>query len=162
MNKKALVFAVMAVGLSAGASAFAQDNDYRQDRNDRYERSDRDGRQARDGREGRDERRYYNDRRDHHGDGRDGRRDSYGRNDYRPHYSHHYSHDNGYYSGPRHNFRRGGYVSREYRGSRYVVNDWHRYRLSAPPRGMHWVQAGNDYLLVAIATGVIAQVLINN
>ena len=158
MNKKALVFAIMAVSLSAGASAFAQDNGYRQDRNDRYERSDHDGRQARDGRDGRDERRYDNDRRDHRGDGRDGRWDNHGRNDYRPSYSRNHGYDNA----PQHNFRRGGYVSHDYRGSRYVVSDWHRYRLSAPPRGMQWVQADNDYLLVALATGLIAQVVSHN
>lgn len=160
MNKKALVIAIMAVGLSAGASAFAQDNNYRQDRGDRTERSDRDGRHAGAGRDGRDERRYDHDRRDYRGDGRDGRWD--GRYDHRPNYGHGYSHNNRYYNAPRHHYRRGGYVSHEYRGgSRYVVNDWRRYRLSAPPRGYHWVQANNDYLLVAIATGLIAQVLLH-
>ena len=29
------------------------------------------------------------------------------------------------------------------------------YPLRPPPRGHHWVRADNDYLLVAIATGVI-------
>jgi Ni/Co efflux regulator RcnB len=29
------------------------------------------------------------------------------------------------------------------------------------PRGYHWVQAG-DYVLVAIATGIIVQLLLNN
>jgi Ni/Co efflux regulator RcnB len=43
-----------------------------------------------------------------------------------------------------------------------VVEDWPRHRLSAPPAGYHWVQTGSDYLLVAIATGVIAQLLLNN
>lgn len=158
MNKKALVFAIMAVSLSAGASAFAQDHSYRQDRNDRYEHSERDGRQAHDGRDGRDERRYDNDQRDHRSDGRDGRWDNHGRNDYRPTYSA----NHGYYNAPQHNFRRGGYVSNDYRASRYVVSDWRRYRLSAPPRGMQWVQGGNDYLLVALATGLIAQVVAHN
>lgn len=155
MNKKALVFAIMAVGLSAGTSAFAQDNSYRHDRNDRYERSDRDARQAHDGRDGRDEHRYDSDRRDQRGDGS---WDNHGRNDYRPSYSA----NTGYYNAPQHNFYRGGYVSNDYRGSRYVVNDWQRYRLSAPPRGMQWVQANNDYLLVALATGLIAQVVSQN
>jgi len=48
------------------------------------------------------------------------------------------------------------------RSHRYVVEDWPRHRLSAPPAGYHWVQTGSDYLLVAIATGVIAQLLLNN
>ncbi len=33
---------------------------------------------------------------------------------------------------------------------------------SAHPRGYHWVQYGSDYLLVAIATGVIAQLILGN
>jgi Ni/Co efflux regulator RcnB len=156
MNKKALVFAIMAVSLSAGTSAFAQDNSYRHDRNDRYERSDRDGRQ---GHDGRDERRNDSDRGDHRGDGRDGRWDNHGRNDYRPTYST----NHGYYNAPQHNYYRGGYVSNDYyRSSRYVVSDWRRYRLSAPPRGMQWVQVDNNYLLVALATGLIAQVVSQN
>jgi Ni/Co efflux regulator RcnB len=50
----------------------------------------------------------------------------------------------------------------EYRGYRYVVEDWRGHQLTAPPRGYHWVQAGRDYVLVAIATGVILQLLLNN
>lgn len=34
--------------------------------------------------------------------------------------------------------------------------------VQAPPRGYHWAQSGGDYLLVAIATGVILQLLLNN
>jgi hypothetical protein len=36
------------------------------------------------------------------------------------------------------------------------------HHLSAPPRGYHWVQMGGDYVLVAIATGVILQLLLNH
>ena len=53
-------------------------------------------------------------------------------------------------------------ISQPLRSHRYVVEDWPRHRLSAPPAGYHWVQTGSDYLLVAIATGVIAQLLLNN
>ncbi|MES1163856.1 MAG: RcnB family protein, partial [Rhizobacter sp.] len=28
-------------------------------------------------------------------------------------------------------------------------------------RGYHWVQTGGDYVLVAIATGIIASILLN-
>lgn len=48
-----------------------------------------------------------------------------------------------------------------YRTRHYVVNDWRGHRLSAPPRGHYWVQNGADYLLVAIATGVIAQIIMS-
>jgi Ni/Co efflux regulator RcnB len=64
-------------------------------------------------------------------------------------------------AGPDHRFRRGGYLPPEYRGRAYVVNDWRARRLSAPPRGYHWVRDGSDFVLVAIATGLIAQVLLN-
>ena len=48
-----------------------------------------------------------------------------------------------------------------YRTHHYVVNDWRAHRLSPPPRGYHWVQYGADYMLVAIATGVIAQLILS-
>lgn len=164
MNKKAIVFAVAAV-LTSGA-AFAQSYDYRSDRNDgnrgsRYEQQDRhhDGRWNRvdrdhDGRWERSERRanqsrsydqrYRHDRydRNEHRSARD-----YGRNNY----------GHSYYQ-----MRRGERLSHQYQDRRYVVSDWRAHRLHQPQYGHHWVQAGNDYALVAIATGIIAQVLLNH
>ena len=46
-----------------------------------------------------------------------------------------------------------------YQSSRYVVNDYHSYRLQAPPRGHHWVRVDNDVVLTAVTTGVIAAVV---
>ena len=43
-----------------------------------------------------------------------------------------------------------------------VVDDWRGHHLSPPPRGYHWVQTGGDYVLVAIATGVIMQILLSH
>jgi Ni/Co efflux regulator RcnB len=63
---------------------------------------------------------------------------------------------------PDHNFRRGDRLPPDMRHRQYVVDDWRGHHLSAPPRGYHWVQSGSDYLLVAIATGVILQLLLNN
>jgi Ni/Co efflux regulator RcnB len=57
-------------------------------------------------------------------------------------------------------WRRGGRLPPEARGRQYVVEDWRGHHLSAPPRGYHWVQNGGDYLLVAITTGVILQLLL--
>jgi Ni/Co efflux regulator RcnB len=65
-------------------------------------------------------------------------------------------------AGPDHNFRKGGRLPREYRNNTYVVNDWRGHHLSAPPRGYHWVQTGGDYVLIAITTGIIAQILLGN
>jgi Ni/Co efflux regulator RcnB len=64
-------------------------------------------------------------------------------------------------AGPDHAFYRGGRLPPEYRSRQYVVDDWRGHRLSAPPRGYHWVQTGGDYVLAAIATGVIASILLN-
>ena len=65
-------------------------------------------------------------------------------------------------AGPNHGFHRGDRLPAEYRHRHYVVDDWRGHHLNAPPRGYHWVQVGSDYVLVAIATGVILQLLLNN
>jgi Ni/Co efflux regulator RcnB len=95
-----------------------------------------------------DERRDYrhDDRRDdRHFDQRDGRW-----NDRRPDYN---------ARGPE--FHRGGYVPREYRDHRYVVN-YRTYNLYRPPAGHEWVQVGADYVLIAIASGLIANIILNH
>ena len=63
------------------------------------------------------------------------------------------------YAHPRAEWRRGGYVPREYRGGNYVVNDWRSHRLQQPPRGYQWVGVGGDFVLAAIATGLIGQII---
>lgn len=65
-------------------------------------------------------------------------------------------------AGPDHNWVKGGRVPQQYRGYQYVVNDWRGHGLKQPPRGHQWVQYGSDYLLVAIASGVIAQLILGN
>lgn len=60
---------------------------------------------------------------------------------------------------PHAEWRRGGRVPPEYRGRNYVVNDYRAYRLQPPPRGYQWVGVGGDYVLAAIATGLIAQII---
>lgn len=50
--------------------------------------------------------------------------------------------------------------------ARYARNyrqiDWRTYRgLKAPPRGYHYVQSGNDAVLVALGTGIIAAIFAN-
>jgi Ni/Co efflux regulator RcnB len=60
-------------------------------------------------------------------------------------------------------YRRGDYLPHQLRQRQYYVNDWRAHRLYAPPQGYHWVQADNsgDFLLVAIATGLIANLLLS-
>lgn len=67
--------------------------------------------------------------------------------------------DRGRGVGPRHDWYRGGYVAAPYRGYSYVVGDWRNHRLYAPPRGYQWIQYGGDYLLIAIGTGLIANIV---
>lgn len=57
------------------------------------------------------------------------------------------------YAPPAYAWRRGAYLPPTYRG--YYISDYHRYGLRAPPRGYRWHRVGNDYLLAAIATGLI-------
>ncbi len=41
----------------------------------------------------------------------------------------------------------------------YVVNDYGRYGLRAPPRGYQYVRSGNDVVLAAVAGGLITAVI---
>jgi Ni/Co efflux regulator RcnB len=76
-----------------------------------------------------------------HGDRRQDHHRDYRRYGYRPVYPH-YRHAR---------WERG----HRYNGPIYVVRDYGYYRLRPPPRGYRWVRADNDFLLVAISTGII-------
>ena len=66
------------------------------------------------------------------------------------------------YEQPRHRFHRGGYLPHEYRHRGYYVNDWQAYPgLYAPAYGQQWVNVDGEFLLVALATGLIANALLN-
>jgi Ni/Co efflux regulator RcnB len=56
--------------------------------------------------------------------------------------------------------KRGEQLPPRYRTHHYVVENWKAHRLTDPPPGHQWVQAGSDYALVAIATGVVQDVLV--
>ncbi|MHC9085591.1 RcnB family protein [Luteimonas sp. RIT-PG2_3] len=63
------------------------------------------------------------------------------------------------YAAPPPRWARGGYVHRGHRPV-YVVNDYNHYGLRHPPRGYRWMRDDvGDYLLVAIATGIIADII---
>jgi Ni/Co efflux regulator RcnB len=67
-----------------------------------------------------------------------------------------------YYYGARGpEFRRGSHIPREYWSRQYYVNDWRGHRLYAPPYGYQWVQVGSDYVLIALATGLIANLILS-
>ena len=41
-----------------------------------------------------------------------------------------------------------------------VVRDYHRYGLRNPGHGQQWVRVGNDYLLISIFSGIIANLIV--
>jgi Ni/Co efflux regulator RcnB len=157
MKSRSLISAILATTMGMSAlPAFAQQEhrheksrgeivqQQRQDnraerREDIYERRD-------DRRDDRYERR--SDRRDDRYDRRDARRDF--RQDQRRYY----------YNARGPEFRRGAYLPREYRHRQYVVVNHRAHRLAPPPGGQQWVQVGGDYVLVAIATGIIASIIL--
>ncbi len=70
------------------------------------------------------------------------------------------SHDRGQHGGW---YKRGGRMPAQYRDTRYVVSDWRADHLREPPRGYHWVRGDNNqFLLVAITSGVIANILLSH
>ena len=66
-----------------------------------------------------------------------------------------------YYNARGPEFVRGRVLPHDLRTPQYVVVDYRQHRLTAPPRGKQWVQVGADYVLVAVATGIIANIVLN-
>ncbi len=139
MEKKHLIIsALTAALLSASAASFAQDRYHGdRDRGDRYSQRDHD---------------RNDNRRDGYRAEGGGRAGSEGWGEERRYDG----------AGPDHSFRRGGRLPERYRNHQYVVNNYRQHNLRPPPRGYHWVQTGSDYVLAAIATGVIADLIINH
>ncbi len=140
---RSLAVAAAALALCMAGSSFAQDRGYdgRPDRNDRYAQPDRRG-------DPRDD--AYRERQDYRR-----QRDFRERQDYREGRQF----DRRGYVQPHEQWHRGDRVPPEYRGRNYVVDDWRLHRLRPPPRGYQWIGVGGDYVLVGIATGVIAQII---
>ena len=152
MKIKAVACAIMALSLTLGSSAFAQASNFetQQDAN-RKAGAQRSGQVQRNAPAQRNV--------------QQSRPNNQARQPNRPQYqgnANNYAHQGERGAGPDHQFYRGGRLPPQYRNNQYVVNDWRGHHLSAPPRGYHWVQTGSDYVLVAIATGVILQLLLNN
>lgn len=151
MNNKVLISAVTAAVLALGSiGAIAQPRNEQQ----RHAQDDHRSPQKVD-------KHYRNDARDRNGhDRRDwDRHDHRDRSaDRRGPPSHRHAGERG--AGPRRDFYRGERLPPQYRTRHYVVNNWRAHRLSAPPRGYYWVQTGADYVLVGIATGIIAQIIL--
>ncbi|MDI3381748.1 RcnB family protein [Xenophilus aerolatus] len=60
---------------------------------------------------------------------------------------------------PHAQWHRGGYVPASYRAPQYVVTDWRARHLQAPPSGYQWMQINGDFVLGAIAGGLIAAIV---
>ncbi|HEU0152256.1 MAG TPA: RcnB family protein [Arenimonas sp.] len=148
----------------------ARRSDRRDDRRDwRDDRRDdrRDWRADRrdDRRDWRDDRR--DDRRDWRHDRRDDRRDYYVRHDdrrwngyrWQPQYRYRapvrYVYPRGYAP---YQWRVGHRLPRHYYERNYYV-DYRAYQLPPPPYGYHWIRVDHDVVLVALATGLIRDVL---
>ncbi|PFH04535.1 Ni/Co efflux regulator RcnB [Collimonas sp. PA-H2] len=172
MKTKTVVSAIMAMSLLTGGLAFGQERDRPAQRYDQQQRNDDQQRyddQQRNDQGRQPDRRDYNDQRRQpdRGNYNDQRRqpDRGNYNDQRRQpdrrdYGEQRRDERG--AGPDHAFYRGQRLPPEYRGRQYVVDDWRAHHLNAPPRGYHWVQTGGDYVLVAISTGIILQMLLGN
>lgn len=134
MKSKALVCAITLASLGFSSLSFAEGYD-RRGRDAGPQRLEQRSHTYRDGHD-------FNAR---HADRRDARHEQYDR-----HADIH---------GPR--FHRGDRIPTAYRHRRHAVNNWHAQHLHAPAQGQQWVQVGTDYALIAIATGVIAQLVLN-
>lgn len=142
VNRLLIALALATTGSFALAAPSHGDHDRHGQNHDRHGH-DRGHDRHHDNRRAYDHRRH--DRRGHDGWRHDDRR---------------YGYDRGYHHAGRRYYSRHGHWERGHRyyGPTYVVRDYGYYRLRPPPRGYHWVRANNDYLLVAIATGVILDI----
>jgi Ni/Co efflux regulator RcnB len=62
----------------------------------------------------------------------------------------------GYYG---HRWHRGEWLPPVYRTRYYYVPDYYRYRVYAPPPGCRWVHHDGDLVLMALATGLVLDVV---
>lgn len=56
----------------------------------------------------------------------------------------------------------GGKVPQRYRDDSHWVQDWHDHDLPEPPRGHRWLNIDGDYVLAAVATGVITSIILGH
>lgn len=184
MKASAIVCSILAGTLGVSSLALAQDGRRGdRDRGDRAEQRQDRGERREHRLERRDDRRdARQDRREWRAERRDDRRD-----DRREDRAYRQGYNAGYHTQPSYNhsqpryvynqpsyvysqpgyrshaprFQRGAYLPHEYRNRGHYVNDWRSHRgLYAPPYGHQWVQVDNDFLLVALATGLIANLLV--
>lgn len=47
----------------------------------------------------------------------------------------------------------------KYSGQGSILSNYSRYNLKAPPKGHRWVRDGDDFVLIATSTGIIASIV---
>ncbi|MDE1893710.1 MAG: RcnB family protein [Xanthomonadaceae bacterium] len=156
----------VAVAQPVGQDYRGQDNGYQDGQQDGRHDHRNDRRDERRDERNDDERGHWNGHGNDHGNGHgNGRWNGHG-NGHAYAYGHDRDHGrHGMYERGRDEgwYRRGGYMPVEYRGGPYVVEDWRRDHLREPPRGYRWVRSDNgDFLLVAITSGIIADLLLHH
>lgn len=144
---RTLIVALLSLSLAGGVvtTAHADKRDHRRDH--RYERHDDRGRHHR---HGHDHRRHWTPRDAYHVGY------IHGRQDQRRYDRSKYVKPPGY---RKRAWRRGERLPPPYYARRYIVHDYHVYRLRPPPRGYHWVRVDGDVVLAAVASGLIVQVV---
>jgi Ni/Co efflux regulator RcnB len=60
--------------------------------------------------------------------------------------------------GDHHSWRRGERLPDTYRARSHYV-DYRSHHLRKPPRGYQWVQADNNYALIALTSGLISEII---
>lgn len=157
MKRTNRILPILALAIAAAVSMPAMAHDH-----GRRDHDDRDDRRSEYRNDHRDDHRY-GDHDDRHDDRRDNRRYDDRR----------YGRDRVVYTTPHRVIYRNGPPQHAYprwsRGARYdtrgyaptyVVQDYGHYGLRQPPRGHHWRRDDRgDFILVAVATGLIASVI---
>ncbi|KAA8735700.1 RcnB family protein [Acinetobacter qingfengensis] len=90
--------------------------------------------------------------------------------DHRPvryHEKHRMGPPDGHYSRSHHKqdvrqWHRGDRLPPHFREKRYRVDNWRAHHLPRPPHGHRWVNVNGDYILVAVASGIITSILLHH
>lgn len=135
--------ALVVVAAPIAASAQPDHQDYRRDARQDQRDSDRDHRDQRYDRSRADSWRSRPEWRDFRG----------------PRQGYWYAPGYGYRPNSHFAWRRGTYVPPAYRG--FYVRDWGYYGLRPPPPGYRWIYADGNFVLMAAATGLIADLVLH-
>ena len=84
-----------------------------------------------------------------------------GNNQQQPQHSYNNQQGQGYHEPrPSSDWQRGQPMPQRYNDRHYAVSDWQDRGLPEPPHGQRWMYVNGEYVLTAIATGVISAILL--